>query len=241
LFTALGFSLAPVAGSFFMVVLKDPDLARRTGIISAKAQLTVGAADWSTYLGLLAQATAVGGLLLFSFISSWVFGREYADQTVKDLLALPTRRSAIVCAKFAVVLVWSVLLVAMILLIGLGLGTAIALPQTAVQALLHGGVSVAITAGLTIALVTPVAFFASAGGGYLPPLGIALLAMILAQVIAAAGWGEYFPWSVPALYAGTAGIERAHLGPVSFALVLLTCLTGLIGTFVWWEFADQNQ
>jgi ABC-2 type transport system permease protein len=241
LFTALGFSLAPLAGSFFMLVLRDPDFARRTGMISAKAQLTAGTADWPTYLGLLAQATAVGGLLLFSFISSWVFGREYADRTVKDLLALPTGRSAIVCAKFTVVLVWSTLLAALILLIGLGLGTAIALPQTAVEVLWQGAVRVASTAGLTIALVTPIAFFASAGRGYLLPLGMALMTMILAQVIAAAGWGEYFPWSVPALYAGAAGIEQAQLGAVSFALVLLTSVTGLISTFVWWAWADQSQ
>jgi ABC-2 type transport system permease protein len=86
LLTALGFSLAPFAGGFFMIVMKDPDLARRLGMISAKAQIVAGAADWPTYLGLLAQATAIGGFILFSFISSWVFGREYADQTIKDLL-----------------------------------------------------------------------------------------------------------------------------------------------------------
>ncbi|MCB0164446.1 MAG: bacitracin ABC transporter permease, partial [Anaerolineae bacterium] len=58
LFTLLGFALAPLAGGFFMIVLKDPDLARRVGIISAKAQIVAGAADWPTYLGFLAQATA---------------------------------------------------------------------------------------------------------------------------------------------------------------------------------------
>ena len=42
LLTVLGFSLAPFAGGFFMVVMKDPDLARRLGIISAKAQLVAG-------------------------------------------------------------------------------------------------------------------------------------------------------------------------------------------------------
>jgi hypothetical protein len=92
LFTALAFSLAPLAGGFFMVILKDPEMARRLGMISAKAQIVAGSADWPTYLGVMAQATAIGGFILFSFIASWVFGREYADHTVKDLLALPTRR-----------------------------------------------------------------------------------------------------------------------------------------------------
>ena len=101
--TALGFSLAPLVGGFFMLVLKDPEMALRAGWISAKAQLLTGSADWPTSLGLLAQATAVGGIFLFGLIATWVFGREYADHTVKDLLALPTPRSAIVLAKFVVV------------------------------------------------------------------------------------------------------------------------------------------
>lgn len=92
LLTLLGFSLAPLVGGFFMIILKDPELARRVGVVSDKAQMLSGAADWTTYLGLVAQASALGGIILYSFIASWVFGREYSDHTLKDLLALPTPR-----------------------------------------------------------------------------------------------------------------------------------------------------
>ena len=234
LLTALGFSLVPLAGGFFMIVLKDPELARRVGLISVKARIIAGVADWPTYLGLLAQA-AIGGIILFSLIGSWVFGREYSDRTVKDLLALPTSRSAIVLSKFVVFASWSAALTAMIYLIGLGVGTAVALPQTSVQVILQGGVTLAITAILTIAVVTPIIFFASAGHGYLPPMGVALLALLLAQVVAAAGWGEYFPWSIPALYS-----QGGNLGMVSYVIVILTCVAGIAGTFIWWELADQT-
>ena len=59
--TALAFSIAPFAGGFFMIVMKDPELARNLGMISAKAQIVAGSADWETYLGILAQAVAIGG------------------------------------------------------------------------------------------------------------------------------------------------------------------------------------
>jgi len=219
-----------------MVILKDPEFARRVGLISAKAQLMAGVADWPTYLELLAQATAIGGLILFSLIGSWVFGREYADRTLKDLLALPTSRSAIVSAKFVVVALWSAGLIAIIYLVGLGVGTWVALPQVPAQLLLQGGVTLAITAGLTIAGVTPIIFFASAGHGYLPPMGVAILAIFLAQVIGIAGWGEYFPWSIPALYA-----QGENLGIISYGVIILTGVAGIGGTFVWWELADQTH
>lgn len=240
LLTVLGFSLAPLAGGFFMIIMKDPELARRMGLISAKAQLLAGVADWPTYLGILAQATAIGGIILFSLISSWVFGREYSDYTVKDLLALPTPRYIIVTAKFILIVLWSALLTVVIYLIGLGVGTVVALPPASPEVIWQGTITLAVTACLTIALVTPIAFFASAGHGYLPPMGVAILAVILAQIIAATGWGEYFPWSVPALYAGMAGPAYANLGNASYIIVILTCLIGMGATIAWWELADQT-
>jgi ABC-2 type transport system permease protein len=236
LFTGFGFLLVPLVGGFFMVILKDPEFARQVGLISAKAQLMAGVADWPTYLELLAQSTAIGGLILFSLIGSWVFGREYSDRTVKDLLALPTSRSAIVSGKFLVVGAWSAALIAMIYFVGLGVGTSVSLPQVPTQVILRGGVTLAITAGLTIASVTPIIFFASAGHGFLPPMGVAILAIFLAQAIGIAGWGEYFPWSIPALFA-----QGESLGMVSYAIIILTGIAGIAGTFIWWEFADQTR
>jgi ABC-2 type transport system permease protein len=92
---------------------------------------------------------------------------------------------------------------------------------------------------MTIALAAPIALVASAGRGYLPPMAAAILALLLAQVIGAAGWGEYFPWSVPALRAGMAGPEYGHLGGISYGAVALVSALGLLGTFAWWRLTDQ--
>lgn len=236
LFTTLGFALLPLVGGFFMIVLKDPELAQRVGLISTKARMLAGAADWPTYLELLAQALAVGGIILFGFIGSWVFGREYADHTVKDLLALPMPRTKIVAAKFVVTVIWSAALAILVLIFGLGIGAVIGLAQASPQVLLHGSGGIVVAGCLTIALVTPVAFFASAGHGYLAPLGFVFLALLLAQVVAVAGWGEYFPWSVPALYA-----QGEPLGVVSYVIVAATSVLGIAGTLAWWAYADQTH
>ncbi len=233
--TAVGFLLVPLMGGFFMVILKDPEFARRVGLISAKAQLMAGVADWPTFMELLNQATAIGGLILFSLIGSWVFGREYSDHTVKDLLALPTGRPVIVAAKFVVIAVWSFALIVMIYLVGVGVGSAVVLPPVPSGFFLQGGVTLAITALLTIVSVTPIIFFASAGHGYLPPVGVAILAIFLAQIVAIAGWGEYFPWAIAALYS-----QGAQLGPISYLIVLLTGVGGVAATFIWWQWADQT-
>jgi len=234
--TALGSSMLPLAGSFFMVVLRDPELALRVGLISAKAQITMGVADWPAYLGFLTMGVAIAGVVIFGFIGSWVFGREYSDRTVKDLLALPTGRSTIVLAKFILVVLWSASLVVLIYLVALFVGAIISLPPTTAQVFWSGTFTYALTAGLTIALVTPIALFASAGHGYLAPLGVVVLVIALAQVIAIAGWGEYFPWSIPGLYS-----QGGPLGLVSYLIVALTSIAGIAGTLLWWELADQTR
>jgi ABC-2 type transport system permease protein len=236
LLTTLGFLVIPLVGGFFMIILKDPEFARRVGLISAKAQLMAGVADWPTFLNLLAQAIAIGGIILFGFIGSWVFGREYADRTVKDLLALPTSRWAIVLAKFVLIIAWSVVLTAVVYFVGLGVGAAVGLPQASAEVFWQGTLTIALSAALTIILVTPIAFFASAGHGYLPPLAATILAIFLAQVVAVAGWGEYFPWSIPALVS-----QGGRLPFVSYLIVLLTSAAGILGTFLWWRFADQTR
>ncbi len=236
LLTTLGFLMIPLVGGFFMVILKDPELARQVGLISAKAELMAGVADWPTFLNLLAQAIAIGGIILFGFVGSWVFGREYADRTVKDLLALPTSRGTIVLAKFVLIIAWSAVLTAMVYFVGLGVGAAVGLPQASGEVFWQGTVTIALSAVLTIILVTPIAFVASAGHGYLPPLAATILAIFLAQVIAVAGWGEYFPWSIPALIS-----QGGRLPLVSYLIVLLTCAAGMLATFLWWRFADQTH
>lgn len=239
LFTALALAMAPLAGGFFMIVMKDPDLARRMGMISAKAQLVAGAADWPTYLSLLAQAVAIGGVIVFSIIGGWVFGREHSDRTFKDLLALPTPRTAIVLAKFAVCACWALLLALLVYGLGLVVGRLVGLPPAPPGVMVQGTLTVGGAALLAILLLPPIAFFAGLGRGYLAPIGVAIFLVVAAQIVAAAGWGEYFPWAIPALYAGMAGAEAAQLGPASYLLVLVASLLGVWATLWWWVRADH--
>ena len=88
---AAGFSIAPLIMGLFMVILKDPEAARSLGPLAAKAQLTAGTADWPTYWSLLGQAVTIGGAILFAFLTAWVFGREFADRTVRGLPRPPRR------------------------------------------------------------------------------------------------------------------------------------------------------
>ena len=240
LFTFLGFLMLPLVCALFMVIYKDPEFARNIGLINTKANLVGGSADWPFYLSMFAQGISIGGILLFSLIGSWVFGREFADGTLKDLLAVPVSRTTILLAKFIVVALWSIGLTVTICVVGLVLGAVVGLPQGTTELFVQSSITLAVTAGLVIIDVIPVGFLASVGRGYLLPLGIMLLILGLANVMAILGWGDYFPWSVPGMYAGLSGMG-ASLEAASYWIVILTGLAGIVGTCLWWRYADQSR
>jgi ABC-2 type transport system permease protein len=241
LFTAIGFSIAPLVGGLLMIILKDPEAARSMGLISTKAQMLAGVADWPTYFNVLAQAVAVGGAILFAIITIWVFGREFSDRTAKELLALPTSRETIISAKFVVIALWTFVLSLFIFGLGLVVGKLVVIPGWSMGLLQTSFVDVLGTALLVIAMLPIVAFAASIGRGYMPPFGWTILTVVMAQVAVITGWGDWFPWSVPALFSGAIGPRAEQLGIHSYVIVILFSIIGLVATYYWWRNADQTR
>ena len=241
LLAALGFTLAPLMDGLFMFIMKDPERAREMGLLSVKAQLAMSTADWTTFFSVLTQAIAVGGVIVFSIVTAWIFGREFSDHTVKDLMATPTSRQAIVASKLIVLSAWVFVSSIWIYLIGLIVGSLVDIPGWTNVLAFQSFRDVIIAAGMTLFLMTPVAFIASMGRGYLLPLGWAVLTIFFSQIIAATGWGDWFPWSVPALYSGVVGPRSEQLGIHSYLLVILAGMAGLTATFWWWLNADQTR
>jgi ABC-2 type transport system permease protein len=241
LLTAIGFCFAPLAGGLFMVILKDPEAAKSLGLITTKAQLLTGTADWPSFFGFLAQAVAAGGMVLFSIMTIWVFGREFSDHTVKELLALPTPREAIVAAKFVVIAIWSLVITVFIFGIGLAVGGLVVIPGWSEGLLGTSLVNILGSAALTVPLMSFVALLASMGRGYLPPFGWTIFTLFLANLSVILGWGDWLPWAVPGLFGGAAGPRAEFLGVHSYILLALASLIGLAATFYWWRSADQTR
>jgi ABC-2 type transport system permease protein len=238
LWTALGALLMPFGIAFLIFVSKNPEISKKLGLISAKADLVAYAAtNWQTYLGFFGQLIAAGGYIFYVFIISWVFGREFVDGTVKDMLAVPVRRSSILLAKFGIVTAWSVLLTVFIFIAGLFMGALLRLPGGSLQLLLQAGKVVGICGLMVICVVLPFALFAGLGRGYLLPIGLAILTLMATNLVIIIGNGDYFPWAIPGLYAQA----KSPLPAASYWIVILTGLAGIFATYLWWKNADQSR
>ena len=229
--------LAPLVVGLFAVMMKYPESFKSLGLISAKMEM-MRITDWSSYLMTLSQVISVGGLLIFGFTTSWVFGREYSDKTMADLLALPIKKGTIVLSKFIVIALWSYLISIFALSLGLLVGHLIKLDGWSLTVIFKGVLTFGYCTTLTIILSTPVAFFACFGRGYLSPLAFIIFTILFSQLGSVLNLGEYIPWSIPALASGLAGKVVFNLG--SIISLFGVSILGFIATIAWWKYADYN-
>jgi|WetSurSiteA1Bulk_404760.scaffolds.fasta_scaffold24980_2 ABC-type transport system involved in multi-copper enzyme maturation permease subunit len=224
-----------------MFVQMYPGISARLGMIGDKASmLRFGEPNWQNYFRLLIEGMAGVGLVGIGFITSWVFGREFSDHTLKDIIALPVSRAYIVISKLILIVIWFALLSITYLLSGLLAGILIGLPGLSCEIIPKYVPTYLVTSLLSALLCTPVSFFASYSRGYIFPIGFVILTLILANFSGLVGLGPYFPWAIPGLYGTPAGSESMILNGASYVIIILTSLAGLFGTIAFWHYADQK-
>lgn len=224
-----------------MFVQIHPEISQKFGMIGTKASLLrFGEPNWQNYLTLLLQGIGGIGMVGFGFITSWIFGREYTDNTIKDIIALPVSRSSVVISKLIVVVLWSILLTCIFLISSIVFGHLAGISGWTGKILSQFLYKYTIATLLTILLCTITSFFASYGKGILLPIGVIILTMIIANFTGLVGLGPYFPWAIPELFCSPPGTEDIHLNIASYMILISTSILGLIGTLAWWQYADQK-
>jgi ABC-2 type transport system permease protein len=201
------YSVMILMAGFFMWVLKNPGMADRLGLLGQKANFALGgqSLDWSTFLGLIFQMAGIGGMIFLAFIVVFVFGREYAEGTAKNMLTLPLPRCLFALAKFLVSAVWFALLSLWLLPLGFAVGSALGLPGFDPGLFWRIAGKILASCLMSFAVCPLVAWIAAATRGYFAPLGYAIFTLVLASVFGHTGWGPWIPWSIIGLYAGAAG------------------------------------
>lgn len=233
----LFFAFVSFMMGLIMYVQMHPEVAQKIGLIGTKASLMEsGEPGWQSYFLLISQAIAGIGLIGYGFITSWIFGREYSENTIKDILALPVSRSVFVYSKLIVVVIWSIILSLVFYVSSLAFGCLVDLPGWSNEQFGQFTSNFTLIVLLSILLSTPVAFFSSYSRGFLLPIGIVILTMLMANFTGLLGLGAYFPWAIPGMLA----VPFGHLGLVSYFILIITCVLGLVATLAWWQYADQK-
>lgn len=226
-----------------MFIALHPELANSSSLVNAKIAF-FKETTWNSYFIVLLQMIPVLGIILFGFLITWSFGREYSDRTIKDLLALPISRNSIVLSKFLIISVWSIILSIFSFISSIIVGLLLNISGWSNELTLHVFYIYMMTAFFAMLVTTPVAFVASAGKGYLAPLAYIISTVMLSQFIniGLPGLDPYTPWIIPVVYATsslTPNSTLPSLNIVSYVILIGTCLIGIVGTLYWWYSKDH--
>lgn len=236
------YAIMTAMSGFFLWILKNPGLAEASGLIGQKAQFAFGgqSADWATFLTFIVEVGGVGGLLMSAVIATYLYGREYAEGTAKNLLALPIPRSRFVLAKIVVLAVWFGLLSFSLLPAAALVGTAIGLGDLPATLFASAAGRLALLSVMSLGCAMPAAWVAVKTRGYFAPFGFTVFTLVIATTFGRTGWAPYIPWSVVGLYSGASGVVP-DLGWASYAVVGATFLVGTALTSWHLTFADNGQ
>ena len=239
--TVIFFSFIAIMMGFLMLVAKHPEIAGKSELLSFKASI-ISKPDWPTYFWLLMQMVLTVGSIGSAIVTIWVFGREYSDRVIKDLLALPISRFKIVFSKFIIVFLWSLLLLLLLYVLGTLAGLIINLDDWNSEIFLQKTLVYIISAILTILLFPVITLITCISRGYLLPVGFAILILIATQFVflALPGITPYFPWAIPGLYSGVADPLSPKPEILSYIILGLTSIIGVAGTAAWWRYADHH-
>ncbi|MDD8026547.1 MAG: ABC transporter permease [Acidobacteriota bacterium] len=219
--------MAAICG-FLLWVMMNPSLASRLGLLGRKARFAFGggALDWRTFLAFILQMAGIGGLIMSAVIVTYVFGREYAEGTAKNMLGLPIPRGRFVFAKLFVSGTWFAVLNLGLIVETWAVGMILHLPGFSAALFLATAGRILLLSFMSLSCATVVAWVAVASQGYFAPLGFSIFTLVLASIFGSTGWGPWIPWSIIGIYAEAAG-PNASLGWGSFVVI---ALTGLVGT-----------
>lgn len=181
--------------------------------------------------------TLLIGTLLYGVITSFVFNREYTENTLKTILVIPLSRNKLILSKCILLCGW--ILILSVFAWGLTLlfslfftfkGFSISILAISLQTYLLSGF-------LMFLLMTPVMFVALVYKNFVPTIVFTIAVVMFNVLVANSDYISLFPWS--AVFAITSG-DEALVYPVTFSYISIgiTTLLGFVSCIMYFGNSD---
>jgi ABC-2 type transport system permease protein len=191
--------------------------------------------SWNLYMSDTLKTFTALLIIGFAFTTCWVFGREYTDKTINDLLVKPVSKLLIAISKFVAIFLWNSLLTIIMFTVVALIGVYLTLPGISTAFVLHYFFVFFATALLTMFVSTVSAFLANVTRGYLAPIGLIFIIVLIVNIVENLGFQAYIPWTIPGLL-----FSAGTLSPVSIVILAITGAAGFVGTVARWRFGEQQ-
>ncbi|WP_066193474.1 MULTISPECIES: ABC transporter permease [Gracilibacillus] len=177
------------------------------------------------------------GVPLYGVVTTYLFHREYTENTLKNLLTIPVSRLSFMVSKMMLLFIWISLLTALAwcLTAGIGLllqfdGWSTSLLLASLQQFVTGGV-------LLFILSTPIIFVTLVMKNYVPTI---IFTIIITLINVMAGNSEHrglFPWAAAGDIANQT-LPATYPAEYSYTMIAITALAGAVMMIAYFQKTD---
>lgn len=179
----------------------------------------------------------LSGTLLYGVITAYLFNREYAEDTLKNLLTIPVSRTSLLFSKLLMLLIWILALT----LVSWGLTFVFGLiggfDGLTIDVILYSLGRYLIGAVLLFLLSTPSVFITFWFKNYVPTIIFTAIVTMVNVALVDKKYSALFPWSAVHVVANKAVVPEY---PVLYSVlvILAASVAGLAATIVYFNKSD---
>lgn len=181
--------------------------------------------------------TLLIGVLLYGVITSYVFNREYAEDTLKTMLVIPVSRTKLIMSKAVMICAWILSLTLFAWGLTLLLCAIFSFPGIDLLMILNTLGFYLLSGILMFMVMTPVMFVALVYKNFVPTIVFTIGVVMLNVLFANSEYISLFPWSAPfAIVSGDP--ELKYPLAYSYISIILTSLSGMISCIMYFGKSD---
>ncbi|WP_010494245.1 ABC transporter permease [Paenibacillus elgii] len=177
------------------------------------------------------------GTLLYGVITAYLFHREYAEDTMKNLLTIPVSRVSLIVSKLILLFLWIMVLTFTIWSLTLILGLIGQFEGLTMALLLQSLKQFVIGGALLFLLCTPTMLITFLFKNYVPTIIFTAMITMANVVLSESEYKALFPWSASYVIANGDFIPQ-YPPAFSYAVILAASLIGLAATIIYFKKVD---
>ncbi|SFE44862.1 bacitracin transport system permease protein [Paenibacillus catalpae] len=174
---------------------------------------------------------------LYSVVIAYLFGREYIEDTLKNLLTIPVTRTSIILSKMLLLLLWIYLLTLEAWVVTFVFGLLLQFKGLTMDLMLDSLIEYMIGATLLAVLSTPIVLIVTIMKSYVPAIIASIAITLVNLLVFNSDYRALNPWSAVFDIAHDS-LSSVYPAAVTYSIIALTSITGLVITLIYFRKVD---
>ncbi|WP_139487928.1 ABC transporter permease [Brevibacillus dissolubilis] len=182
-------------------------------------------------------AVLVIAVPLYGVITAYLYNREYAEDTLKNLLTIPVPRISLLASKWLLLFGWIMLLTVVTWGMAILSGAIGQFAGFSLSLLLQSLGQYMVAGVLLFLLSTPIVFITLVLKNFVPTIIVTIMITLINVMLATNEHRGLYPWTA-ALGIANGTLESTYPLIVSYVIIAVTAIAGLIATVVYFKRVD---